>query len=88
MGTEECSPWPTLSSATREYDHGMSASHGELDLGEARERLEKSAAEAKRLEASGPGHAAQAEWERYQLIADAIAAQERRARLAERASSG
>jgi hypothetical protein len=56
----------------------------ELDLDDARRRLAEAAEEAKRLEDAGEGFAANAVWERYQLIADAIEAQERRARVAER----
>jgi hypothetical protein len=52
----------------------------ELDLDDARRRLAEAAEEAKRLEDQGAGFAAFDAWERYQLIANAIAAQERDAR--------
>jgi hypothetical protein len=56
----------------------------EMDIDDARRRLSQAAQEAKALEDAGGGYASNAAWERYQLIADAIEAQERRARLAQR----
>lgn len=56
----------------------------ELDLADARRRLAAAAAEAKALEDRGRGFEASAAWERFQLIGNAIAAQERRARVAAR----
>jgi hypothetical protein len=56
----------------------------ELDLDDAKRRLAEAAERAKQLEEAGDGFAAGAEWERYQLIADAIEAHERRARVAAR----
>lgn len=58
--------------------------HDGLDVAKARRRLADAAAEAKRLEEKGSGHDAQAAWERYQVISDAIEAHERRARLTAR----
>lgn len=66
----------------------MSVRTAELDLDEARRRLSVAAAEAKRLEVTGDGHAANAVWTRYQLISDAIDAQERVERIARRRSVG
>jgi hypothetical protein len=62
----------------------MTGRSEELDLAEARDRLEAAAEEAKRLEEEGAGWEANAAWKRYELIKGAIAAQERRARLARR----
>jgi hypothetical protein len=56
----------------------------EMDLAAARERLEAAAEEAKRLEDEGAGWEANAAWKRYDLIKGAIAAHERRQRLAGR----
>ncbi len=52
----------------------------ELDVATARLRLAATAEEAKRLEEAGEGFAALEAWKRYELIANAIAAQERRQR--------
>jgi hypothetical protein len=54
----------------------------ELDSVQARARLAAAAGEAKRLEDAGRGREAVAAWERYQLIKQALAAQERSARAA------
>jgi hypothetical protein len=56
----------------------------ELDIEDAQRRMRAAAEEAKRLEDAGRGFAANAAWERYRLIGQAIAAQERRARAAAR----
>jgi hypothetical protein len=56
----------------------------ELDVAAARRRLAAAAEEAKRLEEQGEGFAALDAWKRYELIANAIAAHERRARAAAR----
>ncbi len=56
----------------------------ELDLSDARRRLEEAAEEAKRLEDAGRGFDAHAAWQRYELIKGAIEAQERSGRAAER----
>lgn len=49
----------------------------ELDIEDARRRLAEAAARAKRLEDANAGFAVFEAWEHYQLIANAIAAQER-----------
>lgn len=54
----------------------------DLDVAAARQRLEEAAEEAKALEERGEGIAAHEAWQRYQLIADAIEAHDRRARIA------
>jgi hypothetical protein len=56
------------------------AREAELDLEDARRRLVEAAEEAKRLEEQNAGFAVFEAWDRYQLIANAIAAQERDAR--------
>jgi hypothetical protein len=56
------------------------AQEAELDLENARRRLAEAAEEAKRLEEQNAGFAVFEAWDRYQLIANAIAAQERDAR--------
>ncbi len=56
----------------------------ELDVGDARRRLHAAAQEAKHLEDAGRGFEANAAWERYELIAGALEAHERRARVARR----
>jgi hypothetical protein len=56
------------------------AQEAELDLEDARRRLAEAAEEAKRLEEQNAGFAVFEAWDRYQLIANAIAAQERDAR--------
>jgi hypothetical protein len=56
-----------------------------LDLGDARRRLAEAAAEAERCEEANAGFAVFEAWDRYQLIANAIAAQERDARARARA---
>jgi hypothetical protein len=56
------------------------AQEAELDLEDARRRLVEAAEEAKRLEEQNAGFAVFEAWDRYQLIANAIAAQERDAR--------
>jgi hypothetical protein len=60
------------------------ASTPALDLDDARRRLAAAAEEAKRLEAQGAGFAALEAWKRYELIANAIGAQERRRGVAQR----
>lgn len=55
-----------------------------LDVEDARLRLRAAAEEAKRLEDAGRGFEANAAWERYELIAGALEANERRARVARR----
>lgn len=59
----------------------------ELDTGAAEGRLRKAAEAAKRLEAEGRDVEAVAAWERYELIKQAIAAQERAAGAATRFSA-
>jgi hypothetical protein len=52
----------------------------EIDLAEARRRQYAAAEEAKLLEDRADGFASLAAWERYELITNAIEAQERSAR--------
>lgn len=56
----------------------------ELDLEAARRRLATAATEARRLEEQNARFAVFDAWDRYQLIASAIKAEERRRRVAER----
>jgi len=56
---------------------GMTDNGTELDLDAARQRLAAAAEEAKRLEEQNAGFAVFEAWDRYQVIANAIAAQER-----------
>ncbi len=59
----------------------------ELDVADARRRLADAAATAKALEDRGDGQAANAAWERYELINRALEAYERRERVAARLDS-
>lgn len=59
----------------------------ELDIEDARRRLLVTAEEAKRLEDVGDGWAANDAWEHYLTLKNAIAAQERVARIAARQSA-
>ena len=56
----------------------------EIDVADARRRLDDAAATAKAHEDSGDGNAANAAWERYELIKRALEACERRASVAAR----
>jgi hypothetical protein len=60
----------------------------ELDIVDARRRMRQIAETAKRLEDAGDGWAANDAWERYLTIKNAIAAQERVARIAMRPAAG
>jgi hypothetical protein len=59
----------------------------ELDLIDAQRRMGQVAEEAKRLEDDGDGWAANDAWEHYLTLKNAIAAQERVARIAARQSA-
>jgi hypothetical protein len=60
----------------------------ELDIADARRRMGQIAEVAKRLEDAGDGWAANDAWERYLTLKNAIAAQERVARIAMRSVAG